>query len=376
MYEHADTLDAFNTNAPISEKIDSIRTLLRARYGFLDHIAIALFEVESQRLKTFVSSDEGGPTPLAQYEIPLDEVHSLTEMAAKRRPRIINDLAVFGAGKHLHTRRIVQAGFGASYTLPMYHNEVLYGFLFFNSMQKNVFHQGVLYDLDVFGHLISLLAINELNTLRTVVNSINLARLITQYRDRETGTHLQRMAQYTKIIASAIATKFQLDDEYIQIVFLAAPLHDVGKIATPDHILLKPGPLTTEEMRIMRQHVKTGREIIDVIVQTFSLNIIKYTNILRNIAEYHHEAVNGAGYLKGLKNTEIPLEARIVAVADTFDALTSRRPYKPAWSNAEALAILKRLAGTAFDRDCVDALVQNQARIEEIQRRVKEDIFG
>ena len=126
----------------------------------------------------------------------------------------------------------------------------------------------------------------------------------------------------------------------------------------------------------MRTHARRGREIIDELISNFGLNHFDYVSVLRNIAEFHHEAINGTGYPEGKKGTQIPLEARIVAVADVFDALTSNRPYKKAWSNEEAFAMLKKLAGEKLDRDCVDAMVNNRKEVKEIQEQFKEDKFG
>ena len=126
----------------------------------------------------------------------------------------------------------------------------------------------------------------------------------------------------------------------------------------------------------MHTHARKGREIIDDLISNFGLDHFDYVSVLRNIAEYHHEAINGTGYPEGKKGTHIPLEARIVAVADVFDALTSDRPYKKAWSNDEAFAMLKKMAGEKLDRDCVDAIINSRKEVEEIQEQFKEDKFG
>ena len=126
----------------------------------------------------------------------------------------------------------------------------------------------------------------------------------------------------------------------------------------------------------MKSHARLGREIIDTLLANFMLEGIHHVDVLRNIAESHHEAMNGSGYPYGKKGNDIPLEARIVAVADVFDALTSKRPYKEAWSNAEAFNTLKQLAGSQLDQECVSALIDNQAAIEAIQNQFHEDIYG
>jgi HD-GYP domain-containing protein (c-di-GMP phosphodiesterase class II) len=129
-------------------------------------------------------------------------------------------------------------------------------------------------------------------------------------------------------------------------------------------------------MEMMKSHAVKGREIIDEILYNFGLDGVDYVNILRNIAEYHHEAVNGTGYPAGKKGGEIPLEARIVAVADIFDALTSKRVYKEAWSNEDALVTLRQMAGEKLDQDCVNALLDNIEEIEAIQRLFNQDVYG
>lgn len=155
-----------------------------------------------------------------------------------------------------------------------------------------------------------------------------------------------------------------------------SPLHDIGKIGIPDSILLKPAKLSDSERAVMKTHSQKGREIIDNLIENFGLENIEHKEILRNIAEFHHEAINGEGYPSGIKGDEIPLEARIVAVADVFDALTSARPYKEAWSNEKAIQMLKKLSGETLDQDCVNALIENIEAVEKIQQQFRENPFG
>ena len=157
---------------------------------------------------------------------------------------------------------------------------------------------------------------------------------------------------------------------------LFTSLHDIGKIKVPDRILLKPGKLTSEEFRVMQSHPADGRELIDLLLENYGLNGVGFVDMLRNITNYHHEYVDSSGYPAGLSGDQIPIEARIVTVADVFDALTSKRPYKKAWTNEQAYQKLQEMSGKQFDPQCVDALLNSKVEIEEIQRTFMENDYG
>ncbi|UJW85025.1 HD domain-containing phosphohydrolase [Devosia sp. SL43] len=183
-----------------------------------------------------------------------------------------------------------------------------------------------------------------------------LARAI-EYRDGDTGEHVSRVAQISQLIASGIG----LSPERCRIIYLAAPLHDIGKIAIADAILGKPGKLTLEEVAIMREHVTIGARILE----SGTSELIKTAEL---IAQSHHERWDGAGYPDRLSGTDIPVEARVVAIADVFDALCSERPYKKAWPIEKAYAEILACSGTHFDPACVSAFSTKWAEIEAIMR--------
>lgn len=375
MYHHCDLLDDLNKPLPLKDKMISAHRSVQSKFPFVSRIAIALYDPDTRILKTYMDSS-GSDKPLAHYQTSLDNAPSLKEILTKGLPRVVNNLVTFENGTHEHTQRIGRSGYAASYTMPIFHSGEFVGFLFFNSHQADVFTENVLSVLDIYGHLIALMIVNELATLKVMNAALKTTSGITHFRDPETGSHLDRMSRYSRIIAESLTDQYDLNDAYIEHVFMFSPLHDIGKIAIPDNILLKPGPLNEEERSIMNTHARKGREMIDDIVKNFGFNSINHIDVLRNIAEFHHEAVNGSGYPTGKHHDEIPLEARIVAVADVFDALTSHRPYKEAWSNEKAFAMLKQLAGEKLDIDCVNALIQNRQKVEEIQRQFKENSYG
>jgi two-component system response regulator RpfG len=184
-----------------------------------------------------------------------------------------------------------------------------------------------------------------------------LARAI-EYRDAGTSAYLERMAHFAGLIAEDLG---MFEDE-VRMIELAAPLHDMGKIAIPDAILMKPGPLDEEETRVMRRHPLIGNQLL-------SNSHNRYIQMGAVIALRHHERYDGSGYPDGLAGEEIPIEARIVAVADVLDALLSPRPYKPSWPLADALQFLGEKAGILFDPRCVEALLRNQDRLQDICER-------
>ena len=184
----------------------------------------------------------------------------------------------------------------------------------------------------------------------------------SEYRDPETGAHIQRMAHYSRLIAEQLGQS----EEQQQDVLNAAPMHDIGKVGTPDHILLKPGRLNPEEMIVMRQHAEIGYNIL----KDCQARMLK---LAAEIALTHHERYDGQGYPRGLAGEAIPLVGRIVAVADVFDALTSVRPYKQAWSMEDARQHLLDNCATHFDPRCVEALLQRWDDVQAIRARFRDE---
>ncbi|TFH93118.1 response regulator [Vibrio ouci] len=183
-----------------------------------------------------------------------------------------------------------------------------------------------------------------------------------EYKDNETGMHVIRMSHYSKILAQQL----DVSERWIELVFQASPMHDIGKIGIPDAVLRKPGKLDKDEWEVMQTHVQIGADIID---NGDSLLL----QMAQEIALYHHEKWDGSGYPHGLKGEEIPLSARIVAIADVFDALTSERPYKKAWPTEKAIALLEEEAGSHFDPTLVPIFIDQLDQLLEIKESFKDE---
>lgn len=206
---------------------------------------------------------------------------------------------------------------------------------------------------------LSLVDVDELRSTRLQI--IQRLGRASEYKDNETGMHIIRMSHYSKIIALA----YGFTKEDAENLFNAAPMHDIGKIGIPDSIMLKPGKLTTEEFTIMKTHPEIGAEILGE-------SDSELIALAKLVSLTHHEKWDGTGYPKQLKGDNIPIEGRIVAIADVFDALTSVRPYKEAWTVDAAMQFIHSEKGKHFDPHLVEVFEQLLDQIFEIKERWKD----
>lgn len=192
---------------------------------------------------------------------------------------------------------------------------------------------------------------------------------LAEFRDPETGQHLERMREYARALALHLMKKPShsklITEDLVWNIYSAAPLHDIGKVGTPDHILLKEGPLTPAEFTIMKEHVNIGAETLHAVNRQHPGN--SFVEVGIEMLEGHHERWNGTGYPRGLKDLEIPLSARILALADVYDALTSKRCYKEAFSHEKSRAIIVEGNNEDFDPDVVTAFLEIEIEFKNIR---------
>jgi HD-GYP domain-containing protein (c-di-GMP phosphodiesterase class II) len=358
---------------------EGLGTRLRELHGQLlevvpavDRIACALYDQRDDLLRTFVNSTRSG-TPIEAYEWRLAESPSLSELARSQRSRVIDDIPAVITADTPHSRWLLEQGYRSSFTVPLLHRGSFIGVLFFDSLRPAAFTARVQRSLELFTALINLTISQELNLVRSIASSAEVAREFANLRDTETGGHLERMAHYARLIGRELQTSHGLSDEFVEHLYLFAPLHDIGKIGVPDDILLKPGQLEAQERRLMERHVQMGVTVLEKLIGDFDLEQRGEVAMMRNVVAEHHECLDGSGYPRGLKGEQISLEARIIAVADVLDALTSQRPYKTPWNLEAALAELERLADLGkLDADCVAALGRRRPEVEAIRDRFRD----
>lgn len=202
---------------------------------------------------------------------------------------------------------------------------------------------------------------------------------LAETRDNETGNHIRRTQNYVAALARQLKhlPRFsaELTDENIELLYKSAPLHDIGKVGIPDNILLKPGKLTSEEFEIMKLHTNYGRETI-LSVERYLGESNEFLRFAREITYSHQEKWDGSGYPENLSGDAIPISARLMAVADVYDALISRRVYKPAFTHEEAIDIMRKGRGTHFDPDILDVFLKITDEFKEIAMRYQEGEGG
>lgn len=317
----------------------------------------AFHGISDERVKTFPHSLQ-----YKKYNL-LDT--SLMRVVLTGEPRIINDLEKYTHGKPLkeYNRLILEAGIKSSVAHVLKVNGKPLGVIFFSSIYKNVYNESHIRFLGILANNIAI-SFNKSIQIRNIVfgSAVALAKL-AESRDKDTGGHLERIKTYSGLLAELIFLdsnyKTQMSVDYVKDIEEFSPLHDIGKVSIQDSILLKPEELTSEERETMKQHTVFGAKILREAEALYKRGGTAFFAMGIEIAESHHEKWDGSGYPNGLKGEDIPLCARIVAIADVFDALTSRRPYKEAYDFNKACKIIMEGSGTHFDPEIVRIFNEN-----------------
>lgn len=351
---------------PIQDRLRWVHERLQAIDGRLERLAFALYQPRNDLLSTFVSHNGRGPN-LSFYDAPLAGIPSLQSLASARRSRVIDDMQAELPTDSAHSRWLLQHGWRSSYTVPLFREEHLLGFLFLNGFEPGLFTPQLRQQIDPHLELLGAVLNQELSTGDSLRVAVQLALRLTGLRDPETGAHVERVSLYSRLIAMELGKRHALRSDFAEDIYLFAALHDVGKVGIADEILLKPGPLNPEERREMELHVERGSELIEEMLSGLRLVADPKVAMLRHVVAGHHEKLDGSGYPLGLTAEEISMEARIVAVADIYDALSNVRPYKPALPMQEVELIMQGMADRGqIDPECLEILLESREQRQAI----------
>ena len=234
------------------------------------------------------------------------------------------------------------------------------------SYQSFLREQNAKLELDLEAKLLDIIKLQE-----SITSTMST---LAEFRDEDTGHHIKRTQLYIELLAKKAAELYpdmELDNEMISLITRSAPLHDIGKITTPDSILLKPGKLTDEEFATMKLHAEKGAKILETAAQSMGAHG-GYLTIAQELAISHHEKWDGSGYPKGLEGENIPISGRLMAVVDVYDALRSERVYKPEFSHEKSMGIILEGAGSHFDPRLVEALKMIEEDVNHLSEKWKD----
>ncbi|WP_169911705.1 HD-GYP domain-containing protein [Clostridium oryzae] len=380
MHEFPHTLDdiiyligSLNKDISIQDELEYI-FLKFNKYVPYSYIGVALVKDGGETLegeyaigdKSILETLNNGNGTQKRYKISST---SLGNVIKRGTPRIINDLEKYVERKESkpYNEAILSAGIRSSIALPMIVNSKAIGVIFFSSIYKNVYNNEHVKFLNIIAKSIAISFNKNMFVDNLMYSSILALAKLAEARDEDTGEHIERMKAYSKLIAKLLynksSYKAQLSLAFIDQIEKFSPMHDIGKVGVRDSILLKPGKLTEEEYEEMKKHTIFGGRVLRAAEENILKSGKSMFSMGIEIAEDHHEKWDGTGYPNGKSGQDIPLSARIVAVADVFDALTSKRSYKEPFSFEESFDFILKMSGKQFDPEIINIFEENRDKI-------------
>lgn len=332
----------------------------------VDRVGVAFVNYETEEIIAEYGESNYSPLYLEPgYTVKFEET-SLYSLILNPQTIVTNDVPALYEKKKdsLSLKLINQESIKSNVIFPLIVDDSVFGFMFFSSRKRNAFDKKAI----VTGENIAQDLANIVD--KTFLTKLMFSEMTTAFsdlvekKDSETGEHLDRMVEYSKFISERLLSHpdkdYRISRRLIREIIIHAPAHDIGKVGIPDHILKKPGKLTKEEFELMKNHPTIGANIFRDLKKSLQIFNQDFFEVAENITRYHHEKWNGLGYPEGLAGLSIPIEARIVAIADVFDALTSKRVYKGAFNFEKAWDIIIDSSGTHFDPVLINLLNDNK----------------
>lgn len=360
----------------VEDAVDALFNLLKERMG-IDRVGLAFVDYNREMIVAEYGVIVDRVIKLGPgFEVPFVRT-SLYDLIESRKPMINNDLEeeFRKRPKSSSLYLLAQEEIKSNLILPLTMGNAVFGFLFLSSREKDFFNLNHLHLAEKIVYEIKGL-LNRTYFTKVVFSKITSGfSELVEKKDNETGEHILRMVNYSTLLAYKLIEKnhpdYQIQERMVLEIERNAAVHDIGKVGIPDSILKKPGKLTDEEWEIMRTHPIIGGDIFKSIREGLKAFDPELYKVSEDITRYHHEKWNGEGYPHGLKGHEIPLVARIVAVADVFDAISSKRIYKEAFEVEESFQILKNMSGINLDPYLVEIFIENKSEVLKIYEKYK-----
>jgi len=357
----------------LNKQLVEVLKQVKSELPQIERLSFVLYDHDTSLLKTYADSSHSYEDTFHRYECTLDKLPSLKECADNHCNRKISDFDHELEHPTTHNQWLKKQGFKSSYASPTYLNNKLIGFIFINANRPDFFENDVCEYLFPYIHLVQQAATWEYEIINTIFHAANSIIGRQPRHVLQLKNHQKRMHYYSTVIANSVSSIYKLNDEDVENIILFSRFHDIGKLSLSSNLLQKNSELTHVEKEKIRQHIEKGITIIDDIISKNGCYYHASLNILKNIISFHQEKLNGTGYPYGLKENNVPISARIINVANIFDALTSHRPYKQACSVPFALLELEKMVSQGeIDKHCVNALRQNQVFLSKIIQRFPE----
>ncbi|MFA0440451.1 hypothetical protein BCU70_08140 [Vibrio sp. 10N.286.49.C2] len=362
---------AHNQNArhhiySINHELGTIHHTLRHDVPALSRMSIALFDSTHSQLHTFAHSTNEGQ-PLVRYRAPISASTTLGQLAYKQTHRVINDISNSVEPTSPHSSWLLEQNHLASLTMPIMDGNQFTGMLFLDANQSGFFDSLTTDELIMRTQPIRDLVCEQSTLIEATEALGHSVRTTSLSGKKDNIEHAYRVSQYSRIIANHVAALYQLDDENIDHITRFASLHDIGKYSTLSSKQCSLWLQDWDNSTLIAGRVQQGVNLISQLANQISERKYACTTLLKDIIRYHHEYLDGSGYPFGLKHEQVPVAARIVTIANIFDALTSCRHYSESWSLIHALLELEKMVAQGqLDGNCVHSLRCNQSKVRDI----------
>lgn len=334
----------------------------------VDRLSLALYAPESEQM-TDCASSNADEAALGRIVSAPSAVPSLNELVQNGSKRLIEDLLACTPLPAPYGEWLRPGAYRASFAMPLFRGKELAALVLLDSKQPGAFTADDEATLTQLGQMAAQLFVLRQGLGHGDSQTVRTALRLSHTRQPAATQHLERRSRYCRVIAKAIAVQHGLNDEFIESLFEVGPMHDLGMQGISARILRKPGRLEAGELAQMKEHVRVGEYLVSQLEAHEDTHAQMTLQVLRNVIGGHHERGDGSGYPRGLVMTQIPIEARIVAVADVFEALTRHRPYKPALdSEAIHQELMHEVNRGRLDQDCVRALLNAGNEVADIQK--------
>ena len=363
-----DALSNTSFSATLNHQLADIHYQIRAHIPNVDRLSFALYDRDTDILKTYADSAANG-TELSQHSAYLKNLPTLQSCAKTGEKRVVNNIEQQFSSHTHHTKWLLGRGYHSSLAVPVYSQHHFIGILFIDSHLEDFFTEVIVSALNEYIDTLLISIISEYELVHALLDSTRNHHLSSPRHWSAGAAHRERIWRMTQIIAKDVANAFELSDEDIENITQFSRYHDIGKLSIPYNVLSSTEELTPAQRRLIDEHIEHGVQFVEQIIEQLNHPNHHCVNLLREIVAYHHEYLDGSGYPYHLHGNDIPPSARIIAVANIFDALTCHHPHKQGCSTIYALLELEKMVNQGkLDWHCVNALREHQDELDDIIR--------